>query len=113
MKKLLILSTALGAMALPAMAQEQITVMGWGGAYSNSQIEAYHKPFTAATGTVVVSVDADNPATPIKAQVEAGNVTVDVASVEIADAVRLCDEGLVIPIDAASLPAGADGTPAT
>lgn len=113
MKRLLILSTALGAMALPAMAQEQITVMGWGGAYTNSQIEAYHKPFTAATGVTVVSVDADNPATPIKAQVEAGNVTVDVASVEIADAVRLCDEGLVIPIDAAALPPGADGTPAT
>jgi putative spermidine/putrescine transport system substrate-binding protein len=47
----------------------------------------------------VVSVDADNPATPIKAQVEAKNVTIDVASVEIADAVRLCDEGLVEMID--------------
>lgn len=113
MKRLFILSTALGALALPAVAQQQITVMGWGGAYTNSQVEAYHKPFTAKTGIGVVSVDADNPATPIKAQVEAGNVTVDVASVEIADAVRLCDEGLVIPIDASTLPPAPDGTPAT
>ena len=44
--------------------------------------------------------------------VEAGNVTVDVGDVEYADAIRLCDEGLLEPIDAAALPAGADGTAA-
>jgi putative spermidine/putrescine transport system substrate-binding protein len=99
-------------MATAAGAQ-QITVMGWGGAYTQSQVEAYHKPFAAATGVTVNSVDADNPATPIKAQVEANNVTIDVASVEIADAVRLCDEGLVVEIDASTLPAAPDGTPAT
>jgi putative spermidine/putrescine transport system substrate-binding protein len=32
--------------------------------------------------------------------------------VEYADAIRLCDEGLLEPIDAASLPAGADGVAA-
>ncbi|MBE2275467.1 MAG: ABC transporter substrate-binding protein [Rhodobacteraceae bacterium] len=111
MKKLLVLTTALCGLALPAAAQ-QVTVMGWGGAYTASQVEAYHKPFTAATGTAIVSIDSDNPATPIKAQVEAGNVTVDVGVLEIADAVRLCDEGSIIPIDATTLPAGADGTPA-
>jgi putative spermidine/putrescine transport system substrate-binding protein len=111
MKRLLILTTALGGLATAATAQE-ITVMGWGGAYTASQVEAYHKPFAAKTGIKVNSVDADNPATPIKAQVEANNVTIDVASVEIADAVRLCDEGLVIPIDAATLPPAPDGTPA-
>jgi putative spermidine/putrescine transport system substrate-binding protein len=111
MRKILILSTACMAIAGAATAQE-ITVMGWGGAYTNSQVEAYHKPFTEKTGIKINSVDSDNPATPIKAQVEAGNVTVDVASVEIADAVRLCDEGLVETIDPASLPAGADGTAA-
>lgn len=112
MKRTLILTTALAGLASAAAAQE-ITVMGWGGAYSASQVEAYHKPFTEKTGIKVNSVDADNPATPVKAQVEAGNVTVDVASVEIADAVRLCDEGLVEEISAEDLPAGADGTPAT
>jgi putative spermidine/putrescine transport system substrate-binding protein len=110
--RLLTTATALAALATAAGAQE-ITVMGWGGAYTQSQIEAYHKPFAAQTGVTVNSVDADNPATPIKAQVEAGNVTVDVASVEIADAVRLCDEGLVEVIDPAILPPAPDGTPAT
>ena len=110
--RLLTTATALAALATAAGAQE-ITVMGWGGAYTQSQVEAYHKPFAAASGVTVNSVDADNPATPIKAQVEANNVSVDVASVEIADAVRLCDEGLVIEIDASTLPAAPDGTPAT
>ncbi len=110
MKKLLILSTALTAVSFAA--QADVTVMSWGGGYTTSQVEAYHKPFTAATGTAVVSVDSDNPAPAVKAMVEAGNVTVDVADVEYADAIRLCDDGMLEPIDAATLPAGADGTPA-
>ena len=111
MKKLLALTTALGALALPALAQE-VNVMGWGGAYTTSQIEAYHKPFAEKTGIKVVSIDSDNPATPIKAQVDAGNVTFDVASVEFADAVRFCDEGLLETIDPAILTAAPDGTAA-
>jgi putative spermidine/putrescine transport system substrate-binding protein len=110
MKKILILSTALCGLAFAARAD--VTVMSWGGAYTVSQVEAYHKPYTAATGKNVVSVDSDNPAPAVKAMVEAGNVTVDVADVEYADAIRLCDDGMLEPIDPASLPAGADGVAA-
>jgi putative spermidine/putrescine transport system substrate-binding protein len=110
MKKILILSTALTAVAFAARAD--VTVMSWGGAYTVSQVEAYHKPYTASTGKVVVSVDSENPAPAVKAMVEAGNVTVDVADVEYADAVRLCDEGMLETLDHAMLPAGADGTAA-
>jgi putative spermidine/putrescine transport system substrate-binding protein len=110
MKKILALSTALSAAAFAA--QADVTVMSWGGAYGEAQTEAFVKPFIAATGKPTVMVDSDNPATPIKAMVESGNVTVDVASLEYADAIRLCDEGVLEPIDIASLPAGADGTPA-
>jgi putative spermidine/putrescine transport system substrate-binding protein len=110
MKKLLILTTALTAVSFAA--QADVTVMSWGGAYTVSQVEAYHKPFTAATGKTVISVDSENPAPAIKAMVEAGNVTVDVADVEYADAIRLCDDGMLEPIDPSILPPGADGTPA-
>lgn len=110
MKKILALSTALSAAAFAA--QADVTVMSWGGAYGEAQTEAFVKPFIAATGKPTVMVDSDNPATPIKAMVESGNVTVDVASLEYADAIRLCDEGVLEPIDIASLPPGADGTPA-
>ena len=111
MRKLLILSTALTTVGFAASA-EQVTVMSWGGAYGVSQVEAYNKPFTAATGIPSTMVDSDNPATPIKAMVEAGNVTIDVADVELSDAIRLCDEGMLEVIDHAALPDGADGTPA-
>ncbi len=110
MKKVLILSTALTAVGFAAHAD--ITLMSWGGAYETSQVEGYNKPFTAATGKNVTMVAADNPNAPIKAMVEAGNVTVDVADLEYADAVRMCDEGLLEPIDHSILPPGDDGTAA-
>lgn len=110
MKKTLALSTALGLMASPGLAD--VNLLSWGGAYGNSHLEAYVKPFQAETGKRVSMADADNPATPIKAMVEAGNVSADVASVEYADAVRLCDEGLLEEIDPSILAAAPDGTPA-
>lgn len=110
MKKLLVLTTALTMVSSAAMAD--LTVMSWGGAYGGAQTEAHVKPWAAKTGKAAVMLDSDNPAAPIKAMVEAGNVTLDVASVEYADAIRLCDEGLLEPIDASMLPAGSDGTPA-
>ena len=111
MKKLLILSTALATLGFAARAD--VVVMSWGGAYGEAQTEAFVKPFMAATGIKTTMTDSDNPAPAIKAMVEAGNVTVDVASVEYADGIRLCDEGVLETIDIASLPAGADGTPAS
>ena len=111
MKKILILSTALSTLAFAA--QADVTVMSWGGAYGEAQTEAHVKPWAAATGNAAVMVDSDNPAPAIKAMVEAGNVTVDVASVEYADAIRLCDEGILEPIDAAMLAPAPDGTAAT
>lgn len=88
----------------------EITVMSWGGAYTKSQVEAYHKPWMAETGNTLKSVDAPNPAAPIKVQVDAGNVSIDVADVEFSDAVRLCDEGLLEIIDSSILPPAPDGT---
>lgn len=112
MKRYLSLTTAM-TLAASAAGAESITVMSWGGSYSRSQVEAYHKPFTAQTGIGIVLIDHDNPAIPIKAQVEARNVTTDVVDVEYADAIRLCDEGMLEEFDHSVLPAAPDGTPAT
>lgn len=111
--KLLLTSTAVSAAMFASAANAgELTIMSWGGAYTVSQTEAYYKPWQAATGHKINSVDSDNPAAPIKAQVEAGNVSIDVADIEYSDAVRYCDEGLLEEIDASTLPDGADGTPA-
>ncbi|MDM7458165.1 MAG: ABC transporter substrate-binding protein, partial [Paracoccus sp. (in: a-proteobacteria)] len=103
MKTTLILSTALVGTAFAAQAQE-VNVVSWGGAYEVSQVEAYNKPFTEATGIRVNMIAADNPATPLRAQVEARNVTGDVFDIEVSDAIRLCDEGALVEIDPAILP---------
>ena len=117
MKFKILLSTAAVSATLLAAgsvhAEGELTIMSWGGAYTVSQVEAYHKPWMEKTGNKINSVDSDNPAAPIKAQVEAGNVSVDIADVEYSDAVRYCDEGLLEEIDASALPAAPDGTPAT
>ena len=90
-----------------------ITVVSWGGAYTKSQVEAYHKPWIAKTGNGIKSEDYSGGIAEIKAQVEAGNVTWDIVDVELSDAIRACDDGLLEVIDASTLPAGANGKPAT
>lgn len=109
---------AAGALALGvtyaglASAEDALTVVSWGGAYTKSQIEAYHKPYTAKTGVTINSADYNGGLAEVKAQVESGNVTWDLVDVELSDAVRGCDEGLLEPIDVAILPPAPDGTPA-
>ncbi|MEL6479291.1 MAG: ABC transporter substrate-binding protein [Pseudomonadota bacterium] len=112
LKNLLIGAASAVAIASTAMASETITVVSWGGAYTKSQVEAYHKPWIAKTGNQIVSEDYNGGLAEVKAQVEAGNVTWDVIDVEYSDAVRGCDEGLLEPIDHSILPAAPDGTPA-
>jgi len=115
MKKFLTTSLsvlALGAVSTAASAEGSITAVSWGGAYTKSQVKAYHEPFTAKTGIKINSVDYSGGIAEVKAQVEAGNVSWDIVDVELSDAVRGCDEGLFEKIDASKLPAGADGTPA-
>lgn len=94
---------------------EELTLVSWGGAYQNSQIKAYTEPYTAATGVKIVFDESSNEAVAkLRAQSEAGNVTWDLVDVEGPDAVRLCDEGLAIEIDAdADLAAAPDGTMAS
>ena len=115
------LKIALGAAAVAAFAAgsamaashaKSITVVSWGGAYTKSQVEAYHKPWIAKTGNQIVSEDYNGGLAEVKSQVEAGNVTWSVVDVEMSDAVRGCDEGLLEVIDHSKLPAAPDGTPA-
>lgn len=100
-----------GASSSAALA-EDVNVVSWGGAYTKSQVEAYHKPWMEETGNNINSIDYDGNVAPVKAQVESGNVTWDVVDVELSDAVRLCDEGLLELLPLEDLPPAADGTPA-
>ena len=96
----------------PAIAADALTVVSWGGAYTKSQVEAYHKPYTKMTGTQILSENYSGGLAEIKAQVEAGAVKWDLVDLEMSDAIRGCDEGLLEKIDPKILPAAPDGTPA-
>ena len=111
------LCVAIGAaafgVATSATAAQSLTIVSWGGSYTNSQVQAYHKPWVKKTGIKINSVDYNGGMAEVKAQVESGNVTWDAVDVEASDAVRGCDEGLFEEIDASTLPPAPDGTPAT
>ncbi|MDT8342859.1 MAG: polyamine ABC transporter substrate-binding protein [Thermohalobaculum sp.] len=113
LKSVLIGAASAIALAGAAQAAGQLTVVSWGGAYTKSQVEAYHKPWIAKTGNQIISEDYNGGLAEVKSQVEAGNVTWDIVDVELSDAVRGCDEGLLEPIDASILSPAPDGTPAS
>lgn len=97
--------------ASSADATDALTVVSWGGAYTNSQVKAYHQPFEKKTGIKVNSEDYNGGLAQIRAQVETGNVIWDIVDLELSDAVRGCDDGLLEKLDAAQLPPAPDGTP--
>ncbi|MEP0639390.1 MAG: extracellular solute-binding protein [Roseobacter sp.] len=93
----------------------EMTIVSWGGAYSNSQQQAYHNPYMENTGVKIINDESSAEAvSKLRAMNEAGNVTWDVVDVVAADGLRLCDEGLAMEIDADEMLAPApDGTSAS
>lgn len=95
-----------------ARAQESLTIVSWGGAYTRSQVEAYHKPFEAMTGVKLLSEDYNGGLAQVKAQVDTGHVTWSLVDVELSDALRGCEEGILERIPTSILPPAPDGTQA-
>ncbi len=107
----LIALAAAACLALPALAQQQITVVNFGGANANAQKKAYYEPIEKA-GIKVVPVEYNGEQAKIKAMVETRKVTWDVVEVESPDAMRGCDEGLFEKLDYARIAPKADFLPA-
>jgi putative spermidine/putrescine transport system substrate-binding protein len=93
----------------------EMTIVSWGGAYSKSQLNAYHNPYSEMTGVTILNDDSSSTAVAkLRAMNEAGNITWDVVDVEAAPAMQLCDEGLAMVLDPDTMLAAApDGTPAS
>jgi putative spermidine/putrescine transport system substrate-binding protein len=109
---------AVSALALTAYAQEPIslTVVSWGGAYTQSQVRAYHEPYMEENPHVTIINDdgSANALAGLRAQHQAGNVTWDLVDMLPSDAQLACDEGIILPIDHDEMLAAApDGTPAS
>jgi len=100
------------ALALPALAQTQLTVVNFGGANGAAQKKAFVEPFEKKTGAKIVSVEYNGEQAKIKAMVESHKVVWDVVEVESPDIARGCDEGLFEKLDWAKVGAKADFQPA-
>jgi putative spermidine/putrescine transport system substrate-binding protein len=113
MKKQLIALAACAA-AAPALAQQQLTVVNFGGANANAQKKAYYEPFEKAGVGKVVAVEssAQQMKPKLKAMVDAKNVAWDVVEVESSDVGRGCDEGLFEKLDYSKIVPKADLLPA-
>src|SRR6185369_10761807 len=101
--KLRAIAFAAAALALPALAQTQITVVNFGGANANAQKKAFYEPIEK-NGVKVVPVEYNGEQAKIKAMVETKKVTWDVA--------RGCDEGLFEKLDYAKIAPKGDFVPA-
>jgi len=104
---------AVMGIASAASAADSLNVVSWGGAYTKSQIKAYHEPFEAKTGIKINSEDYNGGLAQVRAQVEAGNVTWSLVDAELSDAQIGCDEGILETFDHSILPPAPDGTAAT
>lgn len=109
-----VLAVLLGTLGMVSSAASagDLTLVTWGGAYKASQQEAMVKPFVAKTGHKVLIEDYSGGLAQIRAQVKTGNVTWDVVDLELQDALRACDDGLLERIDPNSLAPASDGTAA-
>lgn len=113
--KTLVLAGSAMAFAGTAALAADMTIVSWGGAYSSSQNNAYHKPYMEKNAGVNIINDESSAeaVAKLRAMNEAGNVTWDLVDVVASDAIRLCDEGLALEINPATdLAAAPDGTSA-
>ncbi len=111
-----LLVTAVFGLTTTAQAQTDLVIVSWGGAYTASQQNAYHAPYMAANPDIkIINDDSSNEAAPkLRAMNEAGNVTWALVDAVAADALALCDEGLLEEIDHDAVLAKApDGTSAS
>ncbi len=85
-----------------ALAQRDLTVVSWGGAYQDGQKEVFFKPFNA-TGTKLVDEAWDGGLGVLRTKIKGGNNNWDVVQVEADELEVGCDEGLYEKLDPAKI----------
>ena len=80
-----------------------INILSGGGAYQESQRNAYFKPFEKATGIKVVEDEYNFELAKIKSQVDSGTVATDVFDLDAPTSLQACAEGIIEKIDYAKL----------
>ena len=114
MKKISKLLLALSFVLSVTTSAFAVTVVSWGGAYTESQKLGYGDPTAAKLGIPVNWVDYTGGLSEIKAQKEAGAITWDIMDVYAKDTIIGCDEGIFHEFDFdKDFSPAPDGTPAS
>ena len=111
MKPSTLVATLAVALCLPALAQQPITIVNFGGANANAQKKAFYEPYEK-TGAKLVAVEYNGEQAKIKVMVDSKNVTWDAVEVESPDVARGCDEGLFEKLDYSKIGSKSDFLPA-
>ena len=99
MKKISKLLLALSFVLSVTTSAFAVTVVSWGGAYTESQKLGYGDPTAAKLGIPVDWVDYTGGLSEVKAQKEAGAITWDIMDVYAKDTIIGCDEGIFHEFD--------------
>ena len=99
MKKISKLLLALSFVLSITSSAFAVTVVSWGGAYTESQKLGYGDPTAEKLGIPVDWVDYAGGLAQIKAQKEAGAITWDIIDVYAKDTIIGCDEGIFVEFD--------------
>jgi putative spermidine/putrescine transport system substrate-binding protein len=89
-----------------------LTVATWSGPYSRAQANALFRPFGEERSVDVRIALYDGGLAELRRMVAAKHAEWDVVDLELPDAIVACRDGLLEPLDTASLPPGVDGMPA-
>lgn len=98
--------------SLTAVEEQKLLMVNYGGSFSKACVDAYYDDFTRDTGIEIEVEDYTGDLAQLVAQVESDTVYWDVIQMDLTEATRACDEGLIIPLEDLELPAAPDGTPA-
>ena len=90
--------------------EPRLTFVSWGGAIGRAEEAEILTPYRAETGLDIRMEDYSGGLAQVRAQVDTGRIHWDTVNLEIFDAVRGCDEGLLEPIPPSRLRPGADGS---
>jgi len=82
-----------------AAAEDELTVVSWGGAYQESQREAFMKPYAKDKATKITEEEYNGEIAKIRAMVESNSVTWDVIDIDTQTALAACAEGILETID--------------
>jgi putative spermidine/putrescine transport system substrate-binding protein len=96
----------------PIAGAADLNVVSWDGAYVKSQILGFIRDYEAERDVDIDVLQYDGGTEEIRSQVRSWNVTWDVVDMEMNDAVRACNEGLLERLDPGMLPPAPDGVPA-